>query len=105
MPKKISELFVRAANVIDKSVPMCINSRPYGHVAGCSAISIIANNNKKYAFMKVGFCRVFQPTRASQHSWWFGRPFSKNKEVNRRRADHRIYAMLLMAELAKDQGL
>ena len=106
MSKKISELFVRTANVIDNSVTIsyCI-SPSYCHMAGCSALSTVANNSKIHAFMRVGFSGAFQPKGVSRHEWWFGAPFSKKEKVNRRRADHRIYAMLLMAELAKDQGL
>jgi hypothetical protein len=105
MAKKISKLFVEAAKYIDMSVYGSITDG-YGHTAGCGAICKVLGRNPAYIKahqMNTGFSKVFK--KRNGLSYWFGFPFDFSRVINKQRADHRVYAMLLMAELAKDQGL
>ena len=48
------------------------------------------------------FALAFKPTGIDLNDGWFGQASSRNFKTLRKRQDHRVFAMLLMREMAKD---
>ena len=98
---KYSQLYKDAALYVDMSTTIARYCSPwdvdYRHSGCCFALSRVGAT----APMHTAFRKVFgKPT-----PYWFGDIYSISRKTNKERKEHRIFALLLMAELAKDQGL
>ena len=72
------------------------------HIPACNAI-YRASNNHSYSLYHISinaFNTAFKPKNLSVANFWFGDIYNNKKNANTR-----IFALLLMAEMAKDQGL
>jgi len=115
--KQVEQLFRLAAEKIDGSARRTpwysIYGNGYTHQAGCEAIhsstvSIVGGgwhvaNDKLFNCAHKGFSKVFKPR--NYDVYWFGEPCCFLESINTKRKNHRVFAMLFMAELAKDQGI
>ena len=99
---KYSQLYKDAALCVDKSTKRAryfgLLDVEYHHSGCCVALSCVGAT----APMNKAFKKVFGKRR---ELYWFGEPWSACEKTNKERKDHRVFALLLMAELAKDQGL
>ncbi len=92
--KSIEKLFRKAAVTIDRH-----------HQACCITISLSAKCLADRELAKYGFIKAFRPINWSNYDYWFGHPYGDTKDILKLRKQHRVFAMLIMAELAKDQGV
>jgi hypothetical protein len=99
---KFASIYTDAAQYIFDTMGL------YSHKGGCEAIAVATTaytNYRNYApervFALKAFAEVFRPEW--KPVYWFGRIFGKGK--NKKRAMHRVHALLLMAAMAEEQGL
>lgn len=101
---KMSTGFTKAAELVFNSIKrVSYRSDLYRHLPGCIALmySGLLAKPSKYRKAKCGFSTVFDK---GEYDYWFGYPYYLLENINTKRANHRIFALLLMAELAKDIG-
>jgi len=106
---KYSEVYLKAAELVDSCFTDFSGWKAAHHAPLCAAVSRV----------EMGGWRVIEPAwkvfmqGTPDKAFWFGSPFehkssgypeSSEEELNKRK-EHRVFALLLMAELAKDQGL
>lgn len=101
MPLK-SAIYRKAAEVVFESIDDGTQYYNPSHRGCCHGIAQATQRvsyERRVAYQEA-FSQVFRP--ACVGAYWFGWPASQHRVVNRDRAEHRIYALLLMAEMAKE---
>ncbi len=90
---KPSEILIRAAELMDDPDEMAFGC--------CEALSTLAgwHNYDMACFL---FASLFRPETAGPRDYWFGDVCFQRKNDPCTRA-HRVYALLLAAEVAKDE--
>jgi hypothetical protein len=104
---KISDVYTKAAESVFNSI------KYLEHSGCCSALNGIMDFDFKTSELTandvhIAFAVVF---KERDTRFWFGVPWVtiydelNNSKINKNRAEHRIFALLLMSELAKDLDL
>jgi len=109
---KYSEVYLKAAELVDSGFTNFSGWDDAHHAPLCGAVCHV----EKGGWLAIEPAwKVFMQGNPHK-TFWFGSPFSKmwiggtrfervSKKVLEKRQAHRVFALLLMAELAKDQGL
>lgn len=101
---KHSKYFLAAAKLIEKE-----SNKWGGHICCCTAINKVVPNSLWFAWpnIKAEFSDLFQPAGKNGNDYWFGYPWATANgpvgiaQANARK-EHRIMALLFMAEITKD---
>lgn len=106
--KPAHETLAEAAFVVFKSqkkfYTLFEHAPYYQHMACCSAIITASAIGDDYRRAVAVFKRYFKPRGKSTAAYWFGGNWRLTKEEQQARVDHRVYALLIAACLAYDEG-
>lgn len=94
--KRLAALYRHAAELADETIGLYRRG-------GCLAIHRSAKNENERLFAARAFAEVFAPKGSKRIGYWFGPAYGHGTKFDKAQ-QHRVMALLLMAELAEDQA-
>lgn len=104
---KTSKVFLEAAKLVDASFSLYNGELSNNHKHCCRAIREVAKDHFIISELTDLFGQYFKPKGVSFENFWFGSPWPNHHTPSEllkvaARKQHRIMALLFMAEISKD---